>query len=286
MPSTSLGPSWSISANDSASSSTDEALGLAQDVAGGVPVDGTEGAGAQVVLDPIGLEQVELDVPQVGLVVRHDRPSPEVARPNLSIHSISGGVRVVGGAHGPLPGRVGDEGEDPRRHPPAARRGGPGRDHPEGHLRARRGAPGLVLQPLRDQGRGGGHRGPPGPGGGGPRPRPTAGGTRSKTWSEAYIRFIAGQPVLARIYVQLAVAGSADDHRLRGRILRHHANRLDRFAEGMARSRPGLAPAEARRRAEFLLAALQGLTIWNMLDPAFDFAAHARDLLAIALAAE
>jgi len=97
---------------------------------------------------------------------------------------------------------------------------------------------------------------------------------------EAYIRFIEGQPVLARIYVQLAVAGSADDHRLRGRILRHHANRLDRFADGMSRSRPGLTAAEARRRAEFLLAALQGLTIWDMLDPAFDFATHARDLLA------
>jgi AcrR family transcriptional regulator len=97
---------------------------------------------------------------------------------------------------------------------------------------------------------------------------------------EAYIDFIEGHPVLARIYVQLAVAGSADDHRLRGRILRHHANRLDRFSEGMARSRPGLASGEARRRAEFLLAALQGLTIWQMLDPGFDFAAHARDLLA------
>jgi AcrR family transcriptional regulator len=97
---------------------------------------------------------------------------------------------------------------------------------------------------------------------------------------EAYIRFIAGEPVLARIYVQLAVAGSADDHRLRGRILRHHANRLDRFTDGLCRSRPGLASAEARRKAEFLLAALQGLTIWNVLDPGFDFAAHARDLLA------
>ena len=81
--------------------------------------------------------------------------------------------------------------------------------------------------------------------------------------TEAYIRFISDEPVLARIYVQLAVAGGADDHRLRGRILRHHANRLDRFADGMSRSRPGLTAAEARRRAEFLLAALQGLTIWT-----------------------
>jgi AcrR family transcriptional regulator len=98
--------------------------------------------------------------------------------------------------------------------------------------------------------------------------------------TKAYIRFISDEPVLARIYVQLAVAGSAGDHRLRGRILRHHAKRLDRFTEGMRRSRPNLAAAEARRRAEFLLAALQGLTIWNVLDPGFDFAAHAGELLA------
>ncbi|MBS1195538.1 MAG: TetR family transcriptional regulator [Actinobacteria bacterium] len=97
---------------------------------------------------------------------------------------------------------------------------------------------------------------------------------------EAYIRFITDQPVLARIYVQLAVAGSADDHRMRGRILRHHAARLDRFSEGVRRSRPALTAAEARRRAEFLLAALQGFTISDLLDPGFDFAAHARDLLA------
>ena len=100
---------------------------------------------------------------------------------------------------------------------------------------------------------------------------------------EAYIDFIEGQPVLARIYIQLAVAGSADDHRLRGRILRHHANRLERFTGGITRSRPELGPAEARRRASFLRAALQGLAISRMLDPFFDFAAHARDLLAITL---
>jgi AcrR family transcriptional regulator len=100
---------------------------------------------------------------------------------------------------------------------------------------------------------------------------------------EAYIDFIEGQPVLARIYIQLAVAGSADDHRLRGRILRHNANRLDRFTQGLLRSRPRLSRPEARRRASFLLAALQGLAIWEMLDPAFDFAAHAHDLLAITL---
>ena len=100
---------------------------------------------------------------------------------------------------------------------------------------------------------------------------------------EAYINFIEGQPVLARIYIQLAVAGSADDHRLRGRILRHHAARLERFAEGMARSRPGIGKPEARRRADFLLAALQGLAISRMLEPDFDFASHARDLLAISV---
>jgi AcrR family transcriptional regulator len=103
---------------------------------------------------------------------------------------------------------------------------------------------------------------------------------------EAYIRFIEDQPVLARIYVQLAVAGSADDHRLRGRILRHHSKRLDRFTAGLTRSRPDLPAAETRRRAGFLLAALEGLTIWQMLDPDFGFAAHAKDLLAATVEAE
>jgi len=115
-------------------------------------------------------------------------------------------------------------------------------------------------------------------------PDPTHGGRDTvEDLVEAYINFIEGQPVLARIYIQLAVAGSADDHRLRGRILRHHANRLDRFTQGLIRSLPRLAKTDARRRASFLLAALQGLAISRMLDPAFDFAAHARDLLAISL---
>jgi len=35
--------------------------------------------------------------------------------------------------------------------------------------------------------------------------------------------------------------------------------------------------------AELLLAALQGLTVWKMLDPGFDFATHARDLLTSAV---
>ena len=69
-------------------------------------------------------------------------------------------------------------GTDPRRHQVDARRGGPGGHHPQGHLRARRGAARLLLQPLRDQGRGGGDRGAPGSRGGGPRPRPPRAGHR------------------------------------------------------------------------------------------------------------
>jgi hypothetical protein len=35
--------------------------------------------------------------------------------------------------------------------------------------------------------------------------------------------------------------------------------------------------------AELLLAALQGLTVWKMLDPGFGIATHARDLLTSAV---
>jgi AcrR family transcriptional regulator len=97
---------------------------------------------------------------------------------------------------------------------------------------------------------------------------------------EAFIRFLGEEPVLARIYLQLAAVGSAHDHRLRGRILRHHRNRLDRFSNAMAREHPAWGPAEARRRAEFLLSALNGLTLSKVLDPEMDFGAQARAMLA------
>ena len=96
---------------------------------------------------------------------------------------------------------------------------------------------------------------------------------------EAYIRFIEDEPTLARIYLQMAAGAGANDDHLGGRLLRHHRNRLDRFADAMARQHPGWDPAEARRRAEFLLAALNGMTLARALDPTFDFAAYARDLL-------
>ena len=95
---------------------------------------------------------------------------------------------------------------------------------------------------------------------------------------EAYIRFIEDEPALARIYLQMVTAAGKDDS-LGGRLLRHHRNRLDRFADAMGRQHPAWGTAEARNNAEFLLAALNGMTLARTLDPAFDFATHARDLL-------
>ena len=95
---------------------------------------------------------------------------------------------------------------------------------------------------------------------------------------EAYIRFIEDEPALARIYLQMVTTAAKDDH-LGGRLLRHHRNRLERFSDAMARQHPSRDEGTARRSAEFLLAALNGMTLARALDPSFDFAAHARELL-------
>jgi hypothetical protein len=49
----------------------DEALDLAECIAGGLGVDLGEGAAAEAVLGAKNLEQIELDVAQVASVVRH-----------------------------------------------------------------------------------------------------------------------------------------------------------------------------------------------------------------------
>lgn len=92
---------------------------------------------------------------------------------------------------------------------------------------------------------------------------------------EAYVTFIERQPDLARIYTQMAVAGSSPEH-LRGRVLRHHRRRVERFADAMARERPGLSPTEVRRRAELLVAGLNGAALFTMVDGERGFTGLAR----------
>jgi AcrR family transcriptional regulator len=93
---------------------------------------------------------------------------------------------------------------------------------------------------------------------------------------EAYIAFITGEPLLARIYLQIAVAGSLGDGALGKRFLRHHDRRMSRFSEAMRRETPSLDRMEADARSEMLVATLNGLAFHLVLDPDFDFSAYAR----------
>ena len=94
----------------------------------------------------------------------------------------------------------------------------------------------------------------------------------------AYARFITGDPVAARIYLQLAVRAWTGDEALRSRLLRHHARRSDRFAAAIARELPGWSTADATAAAEDLLAALNGLALRWLVDPEVDFSARAARL--------
>ena len=96
---------------------------------------------------------------------------------------------------------------------------------------------------------------------------------------EAYIRFITGDPGLARIYLQLAVSGGLDDEALGRRMLSHHRNRAARFGAAIAREAPRAGPGEAEWRAELMLATLNGLAFRWLLEPDFDFGERARHLV-------
>ena len=95
---------------------------------------------------------------------------------------------------------------------------------------------------------------------------------------EAYVAFVAGSSNLARIYLQIAVSGALDNGALHDRVARHHDRRLERFVDALGRSgtyRNGDLEADA----EVLLATLNGLAFRWVLEPAFDFARHARRLI-------
>ena len=96
---------------------------------------------------------------------------------------------------------------------------------------------------------------------------------------DAYVRFVEDQPQLARVYVVIAVGGGLTDPQIRGRILRHHQERVARFTEAVGRGDPTMDAEEAAIAAEALLAALNGYAFHSMLDTDFDFGAHARRLL-------
>lgn len=100
---------------------------------------------------------------------------------------------------------------------------------------------------------------------------------------DAYVRFITDQPDVARIYLQTAVAWGLSDQRLAARFRRHQAERRRRLADALLREGASLADAEARERAEYLLATLNGLAMAWLLDPTVDLDAHRSRLIGAAV---
>ncbi len=100
---------------------------------------------------------------------------------------------------------------------------------------------------------------------------------------DAYLKFLTGEPGLARIYLQAAVAWGLNDPALAARFRRHQDHRRDRLSAAMRRQVPGLTAAAARSRAELLLGALNGLSVNWLLDPGVDLEGHRERLVALGL---
>ena len=96
---------------------------------------------------------------------------------------------------------------------------------------------------------------------------------------EAYLAFIESQPILAKVYIQIAVGGGNTTDHLTGRVLRHHRRRVERFGAAMRRDRPNLTADEAATSARFLLATLNGLVLSSIVDPSFDAPSAAKQLV-------
>ncbi len=95
----------------------------------------------------------------------------------------------------------------------------------------------------------------------------------------AYVRFVEDQPDLSRVYIRIGVSGAGSSPELTGRMIRHHQERVERFAAAMKRQSPEIPPALARRRGETLVLALNGIALHRVIDPDFDVSAHAHALL-------
>ncbi len=95
----------------------------------------------------------------------------------------------------------------------------------------------------------------------------------------AYVRFLEEQPDLSRVYIRIGVSGAGTSPELTGRMIRHHQERVGRFADALRRRHPGMSDTLAQRRAETLVLALNGIALHRVIDPGFDLAWHARSLL-------
>ncbi len=113
-------------------------------------------------------------------------------------------------------------------------------------------------------------------------PDPAGGGEDTVAdLSDAFVKFITGDPELARIYVQIAVSGGLTDEALRVRVLAHHERRVDRFAAAIRRERPDLDAAAARVEAQRVLATLTGSALYWLLDPSYPLSDLADRALAV-----
>ncbi len=97
----------------------------------------------------------------------------------------------------------------------------------------------------------------------------------------AYVRFVSTEPVIARVYLIMAVTGGLTDQAIGQRVLRHHQSRVERFRLALLRQPNPPRPDAAAERAEQLVATLTGFAMHAVLDPDFDLAKHA-DRLAVA----
>ncbi len=98
----------------------------------------------------------------------------------------------------------------------------------------------------------------------------------------AYVEFITGDPIVARIYLQIAVGGGLTDEAMGRRVLGHHEDRTARFADAIDRADPGQTVGDTRQQAQAMLATLNGLAFHWLLDQSLDFAGHAARLVGAA----
>lgn len=94
---------------------------------------------------------------------------------------------------------------------------------------------------------------------------------------DAYVRFIDEQEPVARVYMEVAVARSVRDEKLRARVMRHHETRIELFSAALDDA--GI--VEAAAMAELMVAALNGLALHRLLDPGFDLRGQAERLLSL-----
>lgn len=96
-----------------------------------------------------------------------------------------------------------------------------------------------------------------------------------ETLVDAYVRFFEENESLARVYLEVAIAGSIRDESLRQRVMRHHERRLERFGDALQSA----GVTDPLPTAELLVAALNGLALHRLLDREFDLRSQADRLL-------